>query len=167
MLTPRDIESVEFKKVALGYSTDEVNEFLDKVIMDFEVLYKENSRLSDKVKGLEDALSYYKNLEETIKSSIILAEKTAAESKHNANKTSEHIVKEAQLKATEILQDSNKKLYQLEYEVLKMKNQYDAIRSKVRLLLNTELEVLQNLENEFGKQTGEVAQDMFESSDEE
>lgn len=151
MLTPVDIETVEFKKVALGYSTDDVNDFLDKVIVDFETLYKENSKLTDKVGVLEEGLTYYKNLEETLKNSILLAEKTATQAKHNANQTSEQIIREAQLKASEILQDANKKLYQLEYEVLRLKNQYNSIRAKMRILLNTELEILENSSEEFAK----------------
>lgn len=151
MLTPLDIETAEFKKVALGYSTDEVNSFLDKVIVDFELLYKENAKLTDRIVVLEEGLEYYKKMEETLKNSIVLAEKTAADAKYNANQTSDQIIKEAQLKATEILQDSNKKLYQLEYEVLRMKSKYDSIRAKIRLLLKTELDILDNSETEFEK----------------
>lgn len=36
MMTPVDIETADFKKVALGYSCDEVDTFLDKVIVEFE-----------------------------------------------------------------------------------------------------------------------------------
>lgn len=149
MLTPKDIENAEFKKVALGYSTDEVNDFLDKVIVDMDILYKENSKLSDKIKVLEDALDYYKEMEDSLKNAVVLAEKTAAEAKHNANVMSDQIIREAQLKGTEILQDANKKLYQLEYESMRMKNHYDSVRAKIRLLLNTEMEVLENSEKEF------------------
>lgn len=163
-----DIETVEFKKVALGYSTDEVNDFLDKVIVDFELLYKENAKLSDRIKVLEEGLDYYKKLEDTLKNSIVLAEKTAADAKYNANQTSEQIIREAQLKATEILQDSNKKLYQLEYEVMRMKNQYDSVRAKIRLLLKTEMDILENSEQEFGKNLPpEADPDAFERVEEE
>lgn len=41
-LTPMDIETVEFKKTPFkGYSAEEVDLFLDKVIMEFERIYKE------------------------------------------------------------------------------------------------------------------------------
>lgn len=157
MLTPVDIETVDFKKVALGYSQDEVDEFLDKVIVEFEMLYKENAKLNDKVSVLDEGLKYYQALEETIKNSIVMAEKTAAEAKYNANQASDQIIREAQLKATEILQDANKRLYELECEVMKMKNQYDSIKAKIRFLLNAELEILQNCEGEFGTLSAETA----------
>lgn len=144
MLTPVDIETVDFKKVALGYSQDEVDEFLDKVIVEFEVLYKENVKLNDKVGVLDDALKYYKDMEQTLKSSIILAEKTALETKNNANKSAEQIIKEAELKASEILQDANKKLYDIECKAMEMKNKYDTFKTKLKLLINAEMEILEN-----------------------
>ncbi len=149
MLTPVDIETVDFKKVALGYSQDEVDEFLDKVIVEFEVLYKENVKLTDKVEVLEEGIKYYKDLEETLKNSIVLAEKTAIETKNNANQRAEQIIKEAELRAAEVLQESNKKLYDLEYKVLGMKNRYDTFKAKLKLLLNTEIEILENSEKEI------------------
>ena len=76
MMTPVDIETADFKKVALGYSCDEVDTFLDKVIVEFEKLFKENAKLQDKVTTTEEALKYYKDLEDTIRNSIVRAEKT-------------------------------------------------------------------------------------------
>ncbi len=149
MLTPVDIETVDFKKVALGYSQDEVDEFLDKVIVEFEVLYKENVKLNDKVNVLDEALSYYKELETTLKNSIVLAEKTAMETKNNANQSAEQIIKGAELKASEILQDANKKLYDIEYKVLSMKNRYDTFKAKLKLLLKTEMEILESCDKEI------------------
>lgn len=75
MMTPVDIETADFKKVALGYSCDEVDTFLDKVIVEFERLFKENAKLQDKVTTTEEALKYYKDLEDTIRNSIVRAEK--------------------------------------------------------------------------------------------
>lgn len=149
MLTPVDIEKMEFKKVALGYSPDEVDNFLDRVIMDFEVLYKENIKLNDKINVLDDAIKYYKGLEDTIRNSIILAEKTAAETKNNATQASDQIIKQARMKASDILQEANKQLYDIEQEVLKLNNEYNTFRTKLKHLLNCEMEILENTEQDF------------------
>lgn len=70
-LTPMDIETVEFKKTPFkGYSSEEVDLFLDKVIMEFEKLYKDNAKLQDKLDARDEVIKHYKELEETIKSSI-------------------------------------------------------------------------------------------------
>ena len=44
-LTPMDINNKEFKKGIRGYSVEEVDEFLDEVVENYEEVYKENSRL--------------------------------------------------------------------------------------------------------------------------
>lgn len=165
MLTPVDIETIDFKKVALGYSPDEVNEFLDKVIVEFEMLYRENAKLTDRVNVLEDGLKYYKSLEDTLRNSIVIAEKAASETKFNANQSSEQIIRQAQLKATEILQDANKKLYEFEYKTLKMKNEYDSFKAKFNLLLETEMEILRNCEQNFNMDSYEELASCEEEND--
>jgi len=45
MITPMDIRNKEFKKAFKGYKEDEVDEFLDKVIADYERIYRENGEL--------------------------------------------------------------------------------------------------------------------------
>ncbi len=149
MLKPVDIETVEFRKAALGYSQSEVDEFLDKVIVEFELLCKENVRLNDKVSILEENIENYKNLEETLKNSIVFAEKSARETKYNAEQGAEQIIRDAKIKAADILQDANKKLYELEYKAIRLKNEYDSFKAKLRLLLNTEMEILSNCDLQF------------------
>ncbi len=165
MLTPVDIETVEFKKVALGYSVEEVDDFLDKVIVEFERLYKDNMKQRDKINVLNEGLQYYKSLEDTLRNSIVLAEKTASETKYNASQNSEQIIKEAQLKASEILQNANQRLYELEFDVLKMKNQYTTLKTKLRLLLTTELEILENSDDGLDEKVR--AESVSYSSDDE
>jgi len=47
-LTPLDIEKKEFKRTFRGYSEVEVDEFLDLIINDYEVLYRENMDYKDR-----------------------------------------------------------------------------------------------------------------------
>ena len=46
-LTPMDINNKEFKKGLRGYHADEVDEFLDEVVDNYEELYKENANLKE------------------------------------------------------------------------------------------------------------------------
>ncbi len=54
MITPVDIEKKEFTKGVRGYNIDEVDEFLDQIIVDLEKLIKENLRLKTEVTALEE-----------------------------------------------------------------------------------------------------------------
>ncbi|MCC8097891.1 MAG: DivIVA domain-containing protein [Eubacterium sp.] len=146
MLTPIDIETVEFKKVALGYAPEGVDEFLNNVIIEFERLYKDNSSLKEQVKQLEETIEYYKGLEESIKSSIVLAEKTAAEAKKNASEQADAIIKQAQLKADEILVDIKSEKYKLESAVMELKSRYTILTSGIKGLINAEYEYIEKSE---------------------
>lgn len=53
-LTPLDIFNKDFKHSFRGYNVDEVNEFLDLVIKNFEVLIEENRQLKQQAEKLHD-----------------------------------------------------------------------------------------------------------------
>ena len=58
-LTPMDINNKEFKRALRGYSADEVDEFLDQIVENYEELYKENANLKEnQVLDLEVELDY-------------------------------------------------------------------------------------------------------------
>ncbi|SFJ07792.1 DivIVA domain-containing protein [Thermoflavimicrobium dichotomicum] len=52
-LTPMDIYNKEFKHAIRGYDVNEVNEFLDLIISNYEEVLEENKRLKEQVKKLE------------------------------------------------------------------------------------------------------------------
>ncbi len=49
-LTPMDIFNKDFKQSIRGYDVQEVNEFLDLIIRDFEDLIEENKQLKEQLK---------------------------------------------------------------------------------------------------------------------
>ncbi len=69
-----------------GFSSQEVKTFLADILKDYEKIYKENIELKDKVKLLNDGIQYYKTIEGTLQNTLLLAEKTAEETKANAHK---------------------------------------------------------------------------------
>ncbi len=149
MLTPVDIETVEFKKAAFGYSREDVDTFLDKVIVEFEKLYKDNAKLQDKISAMEEALKYYKGLEDTIKASIVNAEKNAEESKKNASISAQQIINAAEQQAQKVLQDANTQLSVLKSQIVSTKAEYARIKGTLRSLLENQIQVLEANEAEF------------------
>jgi len=151
LLTPVDIENAEFKRVARGkgYDCDEVDDFLDLVIVEFEKLLKENTRLNDKIDVMSEAIKHYKDMEDTLKASIVKGEKTAEDTRQNAKTEADRIINEAKQKATQILDRANSEQYKIEIEINRVKAQYEALRAKMRTLLNSELELLENSAEDF------------------
>lgn len=153
-LTPMDIETVEFKKTPFkGYSAEEVDLFLDKVIMEFEKIYKDNAKLQDKLDAREEVIKHYKDLEDTIKSSIVRAEKTADETVKNATTRSEQLISNAEERANKIINDAqnqaqamlsegNGELAEIKAQVARAKAEYVKIKKLIRNMLETQINVL-------------------------
>ena len=56
MITPLDIQNKEFRKKFRGYDKKSIDEYLDKIVEDYERVYKENIELKDKVAILTDQI---------------------------------------------------------------------------------------------------------------
>ena len=85
MLTPVDIENKMFKKVKIGgYDINEVEDFLEQLIVDYENLFKENSDLKEQVKKSNETADYYSTLEQGVSQTIENSQKAADEIKEKA-----------------------------------------------------------------------------------
>ncbi|MGB8002269.1 MAG: DivIVA domain-containing protein, partial [Anaerobacillus sp.] len=122
-LTPLDIHNKEFTRGFRGYDEDEVNEFLDQVIKDYETVIREKKELNERVKLLEERLGHFSNLEETLNKSILVAQETAEEVRQNAKKESRLIVKEAEKNADRIINDSLAKARKISMDNEELKKQ--------------------------------------------
>jgi len=120
-ITPIDIQKKEFHRSFRGYNEEEVKDFLEKITLSYEMIYKENQDLKEKVQELEEKLKQYRDLEDTLKKAVVMAEKTAEEVKANAQKERDLIIKQAVVKANQILQNT-------ETRCNAMLNQYEEIR---------------------------------------
>src|SRR3989304_2738748 len=103
-LTPLDIHHKEFRRAIRGYNEEEVDVFLDQVAEEFERVFKENIDLKDQIEGMKDKVKQYEGVEQTLQRALRTAQQAADEVQNNAQKESELIVKDAELKAKEIIQ---------------------------------------------------------------
>lgn len=122
MITPLDIQSKEFKKALIrGYRTKEVDIYLDSVNDNYEKLYKENIELKDKIGILTDQIRQYNNLEETLKSTLVMAQSTADDVTSSARKKAELIIEDAEMQSKNRIADAREQvnIINVEYEYLK------------------------------------------------
>ena len=76
MITPLDIENKKFtKQMMKGYNVDEVDDFLDELTLEYGKLYKENAELKAQREELDTNVGKYKNIENTIQNTLIMAQK--------------------------------------------------------------------------------------------
>lgn len=141
-LTPIDIHNKEFAKRIRGYDEDEVNEFLDLIIKDYESLIRENKEMQNQVLTLQERLNHFSNIEDTLSKTIIVAQEAADEVRSNAKKEAQLIVKEAEKNADRIINEALNKSRKVSLEVDELKKQASIYRARFRTIVEAQLELL-------------------------
>ncbi|AJY76383.1 DivIVA domain-containing protein [Paenibacillus beijingensis] len=141
-LTPLDIHNKEFGRRLRGYDEDQVNEFLDQVIKDYEAVIRENKELQNQIFALQEKLDHFANIEETLSKTIIVAQEAADEVRNNAKKEAQLILKESEKNADRIINDSLAKSRKVALEVEELKKQASIYRARFRTLVEAQLELL-------------------------
>ncbi|APB35804.1 MAG: DivIVA domain-containing protein [Weizmannia coagulans] len=143
-LTPLDIHNKEFSKGFRGYDEDEVNEFLDQLIKDYEMLIREKKNLEDKVASLNERLSHFTSIEETLNKSIVVAQEAAEEVKGNAQKEAKLIIREAEKNADRIVNEALSKARKIALEIEELKKQSKVFRTRFKMLIEAQLDLIDN-----------------------
>ncbi|MBM7603407.1 DivIVA domain-containing protein [Metabacillus litoralis] len=143
-LTPLDIHNKEFNKGFRGYDEDEVNEFLDQVIKDYEMVIRDKKELEARVSELTEKLNHFTNIEETLNKSIIIAQEAGEDVKRNAQKESKLIIKEAEKNADRIINESLSKSRKIAIEIEELKKQSKVFRTRFQMLIEAQLDLLKN-----------------------
>lgn len=141
-LTPLDIHNKEFTKKWKGYDEDEVNEFLDQVIKDYEMVIREKNDLQEQVDQLNQKIGHFTNIEETLNKSILIAQETAEELKGNASKESKLIIKEAEKNADRIINEALTKSRRISMDVEELKKQAKVFRTRLKMLVEAQLDMI-------------------------
>mgnify|MGYP001440889594 CR=1 FL=1 len=156
-LTPLDIHNKEFTRSFRGYDEDEVNEFLDQIIKDYELALRDAKEHKEKVKQLEEKIGHFNNIEDTLNKSILVAQETAEEVKSNAKKEAKLIIKEAEKNADRIINEALDKSRQIYIEIEELKKQAQVFRTRLKMLVEAQLDMIGSEEWEklFDAEVGE------------
>ena len=150
-LTAMDINNKEFKRGLRGYSVEEVDEFLDQVVENYEELYKENSRLKESLSRVNEKLEHYVKLEATIQNTLLLAQNAADQAKESSEKQAELIIGNANETAQRILDKAHGDVISINDEYEKVKEEFIKFRAKFRGFMNTQLQTFDELEKDLTK----------------
>ena len=146
MITPLEIENKKFSKQMMnGYSIDEVDDFLDELTLDYEKMYKELQETKAKVEDLNKNLEHYKNIEETLQSTLIMAQSTAEEVKKVARQQADQIIADAKGSAQKSVDDLSQEITVKKKEMDDVKKQFDIYKAKMEALLISQLEILKDI----------------------
>ena len=122
MLTPMDIHNRAFKRATIrGYKEDEVDEFLDRVVADYEKLFRENEKLKEQASLNEKEIAQFRKLEKNLQDTLMVAQSTAeevissakknaAEVRNNTQRECQNMREQAQIDARRQTEEATSKL---------------------------------------------------------
>ncbi|HZL04845.1 MAG TPA: DivIVA domain-containing protein, partial [Coriobacteriia bacterium] len=141
-LTPLDIHHKEFGRAIRGYNEAEVDEFLDKVADELERLFKENIDLNERLEAAEERLRGFQDMERTLHNTMISAQKSAEDIIGGAHRESEVVLRDAEVKAKEIVHSALQLKQKSQSELVRIKQAEEDFRSAFKALLEKHLGAL-------------------------
>lgn len=145
-LTPLDIHNKEFSVRLRGYDQQQVNDYLDEIIREFENLLMKQEEMEKKIQFNEEKIAHFHGIQETLNKSIIVAQDAADRLKQNANKEAEMIIFEAERVADKILKDAARQATKINRETDALQRDSRVFRQKVQLMVETQLEMIKSEE---------------------
>lgn len=147
-LTPVDIQNQKFARGLLGgYSEEEVDTFLERVLKDYEALHQEHLSFKEKIEFLNSELTRYHQIEESIQKALVASQNTAEEFLRTKRDEAELIIAKARLEADKIMDATRAKAEAIQKEYAELRQVKEHFALEFKSLLRT---YLTRMEGEAG-----------------
>ncbi|WP_455242186.1 DivIVA domain-containing protein [Petrachloros mirabilis] len=147
-ITPLDIQQMVFKVRFRGYDKQEVNRFLEELAETVEILNRDNAVQREKIVLLEQQLAESKRTEATLSNTLVSAQSLAEDVKRSAQREAELVVKEAELKAGELMRQARVELTNTQRDLSALQKQRMLMVERLRASLRTFERMLEVEEHE-------------------
>jgi cell division initiation protein len=142
-MTPLDIQNHKFRSRLWGRDPEEVAIFMEMAATELEERIKENQFLTDELARAKSQLSEFREREQTLKETMMMAQKIAQDMKNNVVKEAQVILSEAELEADRILERAQGRVVELEEKILELKRSRILLEEDLRATLTTHLKLLE------------------------
>ena len=152
-LTSLEIRDKAFSTRFRGYDIDEVEEFLDIIVNDYEELIRENREKEAKIRNLEERLIYFDEMKDSLSQSVLIAQDTAERVKQAAQERSGNIVQQAEqdaqrlldrakYKANDILRQATDNAKRVAVETEELKNKTRVFHQRLKSTIESQLSIV-------------------------
>ena len=146
MLTPQEVSTHAFPKAMMGgYNMAAVDEFLDELTDDYTALYKENATLKAKLKVLVEKVEEYRATEDSMRATLLTAQRMADSIVHEAEAKRDEILVQAESSAREKIGQLRQEVEAAEERLRQGQMDLAKFISAARELCDRELKFLEQL----------------------
>lgn len=142
-ITPLDIQQKQFSTRFRGFDMEEVDSFLELVREEMEELLRDNANLREEARRYEKQLKEYKNIETTLKDTLISTQQMVEEYRNTAKKEADLIIKEAELKAEELLGEAQQKVVKIHEDITDLKGVRRHFKEELKRLVESHLRMME------------------------
>lgn len=139
MITPADIENKEFSIVKRGYSEQEVDEYLDLIIVDMERLIRENRQLKEELAKASTQVDKHLTTETSIYETLEAAKQLMNDIAASAERRAEQLLKNAEMDASLITREARDSIQKYTDEGNRLMKSADRLRERYKQMLKDEI----------------------------
>ena len=148
MYTADEIRQITFEKVMRGYRPEDVESFMENIADEFEALEKEKKDLEEKLYLLAEKVEQYKAEEESIKTTLINAQRLGESIVSDARVKADNVIREATIKKNDIISSAYNEIEGTEEVLNRLRREVSDFKRNILSLYKTHIESLSNLPEE-------------------
>ena len=148
MFTADEIRQITFEKVMRGYRPEDVESFIENIADEFEALEKEKKDLEEKLYLLAEKVEQYKAEEESIKTTLINAQRLGESIVSDARVNADIVIREATIKKNDIISSAYNEIEGTEDVLNRLKKEVSDFKRNILSLYKTHIESLSTLPEE-------------------
>ena len=145
-LTPNDLRSQEFRRTMRGYDRDQVDEFRLRVADELDRLLRERLQTEERIKNFQEQLRAFRDRERAMNEALVAAQQLRADTKQQAERESEAIIREAKAESLRLLAQSQQEERQIRERTDALSRQFAAYLANFRALLERQLGEVEGLQ---------------------
>ena len=144
--TGSEIRKQTFKTKLHGYGIAEVTTFLNDIAAEWDTLVGQTTLMKEKIVEAETKVKDYVAMGKAIEQTFMQSQETSGRAIENARKEAQLIVYDAELKAAQLLEKARTDLLALKENISILHAKKDAVMTRLKMLLTSELDTLKTME---------------------
>lgn len=156
-ITPLDIQQKQFPMKFRGFDVEEVYAFLEVVREEMEDLLRENASLKEQVHRTENQINEYRDMETTLRETLMTAQQMVEEYKTNSRKEAELLIREAEIKADSMLKEAQEKVVKIHEDIVDLKGIRRHFKEELKRLIEGHMRMLEFDKEREGEEAGGIS----------
>jgi cell division initiation protein len=137
-VSPISIKKQEFNKSLRGYDPEEVQAFLERLADEFNKLQKENESFKEELENANAHLAEFRRIEKNLQDTLLKAQESSSKAIDSVKKQTNLMVKEAEIKANQILEKARENTNEIRDAVIKLREERDLLISKLKAMIESQ-----------------------------